>query len=1105
MGISIVQYRIAVGLFHRVKFVKHKLSLTLSITSNTARLLYVLQLFICGLLLLRAGDIELNPGPKKLTICQLNVRSLKDKLPAIRTSLAGSYDIIAITETHLSESSNFDLNIQGYQPFIHLDRPDRGGGGIGVYICNDLAIKRINNLEIPSLEAMWLDVRSSNNKFLLCVCYRPPDLPVSFWDDFQTQLDLAKQIHNNILITGDLNADPNSTNGPYLDRFANQNHLQILVQEPTRITEHSATILDQFLSNMIPYISEVTVIAPVSTNDHCTITLTLAFHVCKEKCYARRIWYYNRADFSTFRDELNNFNWELCFQSDNIDEVCSLWTNNFLDIANRCIPNKNVTIRPDDLPWYNSNLRKLKRKKDRLHNMAKRSNSPQSWHLFREARNKYISELREAEETYNNKLVSELKDGKSLNPKHWWRLCKNFLGKNNDSLIPPIMEDNCVHFTNDNKAEAFNNFFLSHSSINTDQTHLPPQEIYTNASLTNLSVTEEDILDILKSLDTTKSSGPDGISPRMLKEASTVIYKPLTKLINLSLSTCRVPEAWKRANVLPLHKKNEKNNMNNYRPISLLSCVSKVLERAIFKYVFNYFRDNFLISIFQSGFVPGDSTVNQLVQLYHTMCEAVDQKKELRIVFCDISKAFDKVWHKGIIYKLRAMGISGKLLKWFESYLQDRHQRVVISGSCSSWGHIQAGVPQGSVLGPLLFLVYINDITRAVNSQIRLFADDTCLFITVDDPIVAADNLNSDLETISSWADRWLVTFSAPKTESLLVSLKHDSDQHPTLKLNNTDITEVENHKHLGLTFSSNLTWDKHVDEILMKAGSRIDVLSRLMYKLDRRTLEIMYTAFVRPKMEYADIVWSNLSQQKCHQLECLQKRAGRIVSGAIRGSSTAEIYQELGWDSLEERRNQHKLLFLHKIIHGNTPQYLSELLPSQVGEVSRYPLRNDNDYVTFQTRTGIFYRSFFPSTVREWNLLDPNIRNIEDYSEFKRQLLLASPRPNPLYYNGNRRISIIHARIRMKCSLLNAHLADRHIIADASCNCGHTREDSIHYFFVCNQYDLPRALLHREILKYSTFNLHTVLYGDSDLSYVDNKIIFEAVHTYIEQTQRFT
>ena len=203
-------------------------------------------------------------------------------------------------------------------------------------------------------------------------------------------------------------------------------------------------------------------------------------------------------------------------------------------------------------------------------------------------------------------------------------------------------------------------------------------------------------------------------------------------MFNLSLDWGEFPSIWKRANVTPIHKKDSKSKTDNYRPISLLSCVGKILEKIVFKYMFNYFRDNFLISLHQSGFTPGDNTINQLVYLYHTLCEALDKKKDVRIVFCDISKAFDRVWHAGLVHKLRCMGIKGKLLNWLISYLQDRYQRVVIKGQTSAWGKIKAGVPQGSVLGPLLFLVYINDLVNEVRNNIKLFADDTVLFITVD-------------------------------------------------------------------------------------------------------------------------------------------------------------------------------------------------------------------------------------------------------------------------------------------------------------------------------------------------------------------------------------
>ena len=275
------------------------------------------------------------------------------------------------------------------------------------------------------------------------------------------------------------------------------------------------------------------------------------------------------------------------------------------------------------------------------------------------------------------------------------------------------------------------------------------------------------VLDLLKSIDTNKATGPDGISPKLLKEAGSAISPSLTKLFNLSLSECKVPKEWKKADVVPLHKKNAKSIADNYRPVSLLSCVSKLLERLVFKHMYNYFKEHFIISIHQSGFKIGDSTVHQLSFLYHMFCSAIDEKKDVRIVFCDIKKAFDRVWHSGLLYKLEKCGITGPLLRWLKDYLTERYQRVLVKGQSSDWGLIKAGVPQGSVLGPLLFLIYINDITAEVESQIKLFADDTTIYIDVEDPVTANDALNRDMQIIQEWANQWLVTFCPQKTESM--------------------------------------------------------------------------------------------------------------------------------------------------------------------------------------------------------------------------------------------------------------------------------------------------------------------------------------------------
>ena len=209
----------------------------------------------------------------------------------------------------------------------------------------------------------------------------------------------------------------------------------------------------------------------------------------------------------------------------------------------------------------------------------------------------------------------------------------------------------------------------------------------------------------MKTLVVGKASGPNGVNNRILKELSREISQPLCSLFNYSLQTCTVPNSWKESNVCPVPKKDNESQLSNCRPISLLNSEGKVFERLIFKHLFNHLRDNNVLTSMQSGFIPGDSTVNQLTFLYNTFCRALDDGKEVRVVFCDISKAFDRVWHAGLIHKLEAAGVSGRLLLWFKNYLSDRKQRVVLPGAYSDWTNIRAGVPQGWILGPLLFLV----------------------------------------------------------------------------------------------------------------------------------------------------------------------------------------------------------------------------------------------------------------------------------------------------------------------------------------------------------------------------------------------------------------
>ena len=412
-------------------------------------------------------------------------------------------------------------------------------------------------------------------------------------------------------------------------------------------------------------------------------------------------------------------------------------------------------------------------------------------------------------------------------------------------------------------------------------------------NLEDINITEQDVVDQIKLLDSSKAYGPDLVPPKILKEGGEIIVKHLTKLFKLTVRKMTIPKLWKQANVIPIYKKDKRTIVNNYRPISLLSVVSKVMERVIFKYVYNHLHDNFILSTYQSGFLPGRSTVTQLIEVYHSFCKSIDRNKEVRVIFLDISKAFDRVWHKGLLHKLQKCGITGNILGWFSNYLSNRQQRVVIEGQFSEFIDINAGVPQGSVLGPLLFLLYINDITHAIsNCQIRLFADDTCLFIEVDNREETALLLNHDLESLHKWSVEWLVDFSETKTKSMIISNKKDKDKNPPVFLNGKEIENVRSFSYLGLELTNNMRWNKHIDKISNKAKKRLSAMIPLKLKLSRKA-EIMYQAFVRPIIDYCSVIWGGSYDSEITKLEKNQVDALSLITGAKAKSNIEKLNKE--------------------------------------------------------------------------------------------------------------------------------------------------------------------------------------------------------------------
>ena len=1072
---------------------------------------------IIHILIAMCGDVHPNPGPNlnvnDIKVCHCNIRSLKakDKFFYLKTELGGVFDIITCSETWLSErdaSKNF--YIPNYQ---HPFRKDRSfgrqpWGGVMAWVSDSIACKRREDLEQNNLEAMWLELCYNNQKLFLCVVYRAEsNTDETFWELFQDNINNVRALLNpRIFVCGDLNADSKTRHGKLFQEFIDSNDFEFHIREPTRITEKTSSVLDQCFSNFTIYQKDVEILPPLPHCDHCIISAKFSFKIKKPRPYKRLMWNFSKANFDIYRQQLKEVKWDECFDCDDIDKICDNITSEILEVAKLTIPNKLVTVRPADKTWYTNELRQMKQKMLRLFRQANRSKNKDDWDKFSKHRKNYYEKISEAKEAETQKRHTVLAAGNKTNPKRWWSILKGFY-KESENLctIPPIEDGGNIIIDDAEKAKMFNQFFISASSL--DETGaLVPDHVLINEekALTEIDITLQDVIDQIKCLDSSKSYGPDGVSPVFLKEGIDILSPVLLKLFRHSLQKGIVPLSFKKANVIPIHKKDLKTIVANYRPISLLSILSKVFEKIVFKYVYNFFKENFILSVFQSGFQSGKSTITQLLEVYHKFCEAVDKNKEIRVVFLDIHKAFDKVWHRGLLYKLKQCGIGGRLLDWFTNYLQNRQQRVVINGQSSEWATITAGIPQGSVLGPLLFLLFIDDITHVVeHCNIRLFADDTCLFIEVDNRLDVTNKINSDLENINTWAKNWLVTFSARKTKSLIISNKKDLHLHPKISLDGNDIDEVSSYVYLGLRFSNNLKWSHHIDDISVKAKKRLNLMVPLKYKLDRKSLEVMYNSFVLPSMEYGNVIWGGTFDTEILKLERIHVDGMRLVTGATARSNIANLYYDTCWYSIPERCRMASLIMMYKVKYNLCPEYLHELLPPENFEIIRYNLRNNQNLVVPATRSEMFKRSFFPHAVRLWNDLSIEHRHAPSLEDFK-----ASIKPkrtcNILYYYGKRWPSVHHSRIRIGCSKLKFDLCyNLHVVDDPICACGHV-EDANHFFLTCPNYVNIRLDLFNVVSIFTEVKLTTLLEGDPILTEEQNKIIFDAVQTYIIASERF-
>ena len=618
--IDIQLYRMRIGLHYalhcKVKGLKYLSSFEL--------------LIILSLLLIRSGDIKLNPGPnllesvsdsitmddvsisKYFSIVHYNIQSVTNKIDLIGAELS-NFSVICLTETWLNgHTANDSISLDGYK----LYRRDRGGdnhGGVCVYTKDNVFSRRRNDLELPNIECIWIEITVHHRKFLLGTFYRPPNSPAQTLSSIEDSIGLAFDSNiNDVFITGDFNLDTlKNTSNQKISAICQQFSVTQMIVEPTHFTEHSSSIIDLiFMSNknsiLLSGVGEP--FLDQNVRYHCPVYFVLNFHKNVAPAFYRHIMLFDRGDYQSLSRDIRETDWE-SLKSNDIDIYASNITNRISELVDKHIPNKKVKIRQFDPSWLTNEAKQLIRKRKRLFRKFKRTKSITDYDNYKRFRNKTTTEIRKLKQQETDKLAAKLCNN-DIRPRDWWKTLKQFIKTSQSSSVPPLYKDDIIYTEEDDKATLMNNFFVAQTELDETQATLPPDITLPEHNLNLLSTSPFEVETMLKSLQLGKATGPDAINNRVLKELAKPLSFPLSDLFNFSLTSGKVPLMWKEANVTPIFKKDDPSVVSNYRPISLLSTVGKVLEKIVHKHLFNFIRDNNILTTLQSGFVPGDSTVN---------------------------------------------------------------------------------------------------------------------------------------------------------------------------------------------------------------------------------------------------------------------------------------------------------------------------------------------------------------------------------------------------------------------------------------------------------------------------------------------------------------
>ena len=933
----------------------------------------------------------------KFKAAHLNTRSLPKNIVEFSEIIYKTdFDVIAVSETWLTKNTPKDrYTLENYNIF-RQDRKNKRGGGCALFCRNQYQAKIIKtpcDKEIP--EMIWLEVKVGNKNVAVGVLYKPPKIPHSVFVNLYECLANIYAKYEHVILLGDFNVNFLEPNSPgtksLLDNFVEPFSLTQLINKPTRITDNSKTLIDLiFVNKPHNVIFSDCVDAPGVSDHHLTY---LAYSLKKEKFKPFSVTKrdFKNIDWIKFNHDLEYMPWENVHTVNEVNNKVIILENLIHSLFDKHAPYKTFTVtKKNCTPWINDNIRKHMDVRDDLKNTFNSTGNQEFFNKFKIMRNK-VTAMRRSEQI---KLFNEAINNNIKNSKDFYSAAKKL------NVIPPKNKQTRVNFS----ANKLNSAFVANNNATIDENLINEQirQLYKNnpPCIHKFQFEPGSELDIIKIVKGLKSNsfGVDNINTFMLKLIITRTSSVITDIINTSFEQKVFPDKWKKALIKPIPKIDFPIKESDFRPISLLCTLSKIIEKLANRQICAYLNKHNLLDPYQSAYKPNHSCTTAHLKITEDILEALDDSEVSLLVLLDFSKAFDTVNHRLLLEKLTILGFQKDSLDWIKSYLSNRQQKVITDTDKSDWSNISNGVPQGSILGPLLFSILVQDIRQYIYwGSYHSYADDLQYYKSMK-PCDANSNIelvNQDLQRVSDYCKNSALRINEGKCYYMFLGTRQaiktiNNTDLDNITINNTPIKRVEYVKNLGLTYDEILSWRKQVNLSVARAMGNFVCIARFRKFLSLEAKKILCESMVLSQFNFCDIVYTNIDIYLQKKIQKIQNICTKFIFDTNKNSvyNYDDLRADLNWLDMNQRRVSHGLIMLFKILNNLGPTYLSDMYTIN-SDISERITRSfgGNIWIGNSRYSAIHRKSFRIYMSNIWNQLPNNVKSCKTVNTFKIKL----------------------------------------------------------------------------------------------------------------------